>query len=185
MDESEFSDLLKRVERSDDRAWDQLTTLVYQDLKRIAHGQMARIAPGQTLSTTVLVHEAFEKLAAQGGLPVTERSSFYALCAYAMRQIIIDHYRRRSAEKRTALPDELADHEARRVTPDIDNALIALGRALDQLSQRDPRLLEVFEMRYFAGMSDREISQRLDLSIRTVQRLAARARSWIAAGLDD
>ena len=68
--------------------------LVYQDLKRIAHGQMARISPGQTLSTTVLVHEAFEKLAAQGGLPVRERTGFYALCACAMRP---DHRRPLSA----------------------------------------------------------------------------------------
>lgn len=159
--------------------------LVYDDLKRIAHGQMARIAPGQTLGTTVLVHEAFEKLAAQGKLPVSERSGFYALCACAMRQIIIDHYRRRSADKRSVDPARLAEHETRRVNPDMDNALTELGRALDLLARRDPRLLEVFEMRYFAGLSDAEISERMDLSVRSVQRLAARARSWVAAGLDD
>ncbi len=185
MDEAGFKALLDGVDQADPAAWDQLTSMVYTDLKRIAHGQMARITPGQTLSTTVLVHEAFEKLAAQGGLPVTERTGFYALCAYAMRQIIIDHYRRRSADKRTVNPTEFANFETRRSSPDIDNALLALGRALDQLSQRDPRLVEVFEMRYFAGMSDSEISQRLDLSARTVQRLAARARSWIAASLDE
>ncbi|MEN1728577.1 MAG: ECF-type sigma factor [Pseudomonadota bacterium] len=185
MDEARFKALLERVDHADGEAWDQLTALVYQDLKRIAHGQMARIAPGQTLSTTVLVHETFEKLAAQGGLPVTERNGFYALCACAMRQIIIDHYRRRSAEKRQANPAEFTDYETRRVSPDIDNALMALGRALDQLSRRDPRLVEVFEMRYFAGMSDSDISHRLDLSVRTVQRLAARARAWIASGLDE
>jgi len=185
MEPADFGHLLSQIERKDPSAWDRLMALVYQDLKRIAHGQMARISPGQTLSTTVLVHEAFEKLAAQGGLPVRERTGFYALCACAMRQIIVDHYRRRSADKRSPDLVALAEHESRRVSPDIDNALMALGRALDLLASHDERLVEVFEMRYFAGLTDAQIGQRLDLSERTVQRLAARARSWIATGLDD
>lgn len=185
MSETDFSELLKRVEAEDNESWDQLMGLVYSDLKRIAHGQMTRIAPGQTLSTTVLVHETFEKLAAQGGLPVNERSAFYALCACAMRQIIIDHYRKRSASKRSPDLIAAADHETRRVTPDIDNALIDLGRALDLLARRDERLLRAFELRYFGGLSDADISARMDMSIRSVQRLVARARSWVAATLDD
>lgn len=185
MSDTDFSELLKRVEASDDESWDQLMGLVYSDLKRIAHGQMARITPGQTLSTTVLVHETFEKLAAQGGLPVNERSAFYALCACAMRQIIIDHYRKRSADKRSPDLIAAADHETRRVTPDIDNALIDLGRALDLLAHRDERLLRAFEMRYFGGLSDADISARMDMSIRSVQRLVARARSWVATALNN
>lgn len=184
MNDADFSQLLARVEAADDEAWSTLMGLVYGDLKRIAHGQMARIVPGQTLSTTVLVHETFEKLAAQGDLPVQERSAFYALCACAMRQIIIDHYRKRSASKRSPDPETAADHEARRVTPDMDSALIDLGRALDLLARRDERLLRAFEMRYFAGLSDEDIARRLDISVRSVQRLIARARSWISAALD-
>lgn len=184
MNESDFQSLLDRVQASEPGAWDELMRLVYVDLKRIAHGQMARIAPGQTLSTTVLVHEAFEKLASQGGLPVQRRSDFYGLCAYAMRQIIIDHYRKRSAEKRAPDIMALAEHESRRVTPDIDNALIDLGRALDLLSRHDERLLRAFEMRYFGGLSDAEIAGLLALSERSVQRLVARARAWVAAALD-
>jgi len=185
MNDADFSRLLARFEAADDEAWSALMSLVYGDLKRIAHGQMARIVPGQTLSTTVLVHETFEKLAAQGKLPVQERSAFYALCACAMRQIIIDHYRKRSASKRSPDPQTAADHEARRVTPDMDSALIDLGRALDLLARRDERLLKAFEMRYFAGLSDEDIAQRLDSSVRSVQRLIARARSWISAALDN
>lgn len=184
MNESEFQSLLDRIQASEPGAWDELMRLVYVDLKRIAHGQMARIAPGQTLGTTVLVHEAFEKLATQGGLPVQRRSDFYGLCAYAMRQIIIDHYRRRSAEKRMPDMEAFAEHESRRVTPDIDNALIDLGRALDLLSRHDERLMRVFEMRYFGGLSDVEIGALLALSERSVQRLIARARAWVGAALD-
>jgi RNA polymerase sigma factor (TIGR02999 family) len=184
MNEAEFSQMLARAQAADDEAWGALMGMVYGDLKRIAHGQMARIVPGQTLCTTVLVHETFEKLAAQGRLPVQERSAFYALCACAMRQIIIDHYRKRSASKRSPDPVAAADHEARRVTPDMDNALIDLGRSLDLLARRDERLLSAFEMRYFAGLSDEEIAARMGTSVRSVQRLIARARSWVSAALD-
>ncbi len=184
MNDTDFNELLARLGAADGEAWSALVGLVYDDLKRIAHGQMSRIAPGQTLSTTVLVHETFEKLAAQGRLPVKERSSFYALCACAMRQIIIDHYRKRSASKRS--PDLIAatDHEARRVTPDIDNALMDLGRALGLLERHDERLLRAFEMRYFAGLNDTDIAAQMGLSVRTVQRLIGRARSWVSAALD-
>lgn len=184
MSEPEFSDLLRRVEAEEPGAWDQLMRLVYQDLKRVAHNQMTRIAPGQTLSTTVLVHEAFEKMVAQAGLAINDRSHFYALCASAMRQIVIDHYRRRSADKRTLDSGAMADYETRRVNPEMDTALSELGRALNLLDRRDPRLVQAFEMRFFAGLTDIEIASQLGLSERTVQRLVARARAWVAAGLD-
>ncbi|MCB1587622.1 MAG: hypothetical protein KDI56_01845 [Xanthomonadales bacterium] len=185
MNDAEFGQLLRGIERSDPQAWQSLMQLVYSDLKRIAHRQLARVDPGQTLSTTVLVHETFEKLAVQGGLPVQERSDFYALCAHAMRQILVDHYRRRSADKRAAQPAALADHELRRVGGDIDSALLELGRGLDLLARHDQRLLQVFEMRYFGGLSDVEIGRRLDLSERSVQRQVARARAWVMACLDE
>jgi RNA polymerase sigma factor (TIGR02999 family) len=185
VNESEFGQLLERLERSDRDAWESLMQLVYQDLKRIAHGQMARIDPGQTLSTTVLVHEAFEKLAIQGRLPVNDRASFYALCACAMRQILIDHFRRRTADKRVADTTALVRHELSRGQDDLEQALMGLGRALELLERHDRRLLQAFEMRYFAGLGDTDIAARLDLSERSAQRLVARARSWVLASLDD
>lgn len=115
MTDEDFGDLLRQAESSDPKDWNELMLLVYADLKRIAHGQMARVAPGQILSTTVLVHEAFEKLAAQGELPVRQRADFYALCAFAMHQIIIDHYRRRSADKRMPDHGALSHHDLLKV----------------------------------------------------------------------
>lgn len=186
MDTTGVNQLLSAVQENEPAAWDRLMKMVYEDLKRIAHGQMARIAPGQTLTTTVLVHEAFEKLARQEGLPASDRSSFYALCACAMRQIIIDHYRRRSADKRNPVSaDVIEEFEFRRVNPESDHALLMLGKILDDLVVRDERMVQVFEMRYFAGLTDAEIASRLDLSIRTVQRIATRARAWIVASLED
>ncbi|MEL6760759.1 MAG: ECF-type sigma factor [Myxococcota bacterium] len=180
----DFSELLRGIASNDSAAWNALMQLVYQDLKRVAHTQMVRIAPGQTLSTTVLVHEAFERLAAQAGLVVADRPHFYALCASVMRQIVIDHYRRRSARKRTATPTLSTEPGSGFVSPDIDSAINRLGRSLEFLERRDPKLMRAFEMRYFAGLSDSDIASRLDLSERSVQRLVARARAWVAAGLD-
>lgn len=184
MSESDFVNLIRRVEDEQPDAWDELMRLVYTDLKRVAHSQLARIEPGQTLSTTVLVHETFEKLIGQAGLSINDRSHFYALCASAMRQIVVDHYRRRASEKRTPDLVAAADHESRRVTPDMDVALTELGRSLDLLARRDPRLVQVFEMTYFAGLSQDEIADKLQLAERTVQRLIHRARAWVSAGLD-
>lgn len=186
MDEDDVKDLLDAAQRREPAAWDQLMLLVYEDLKRIAHGQMSRIAPGQTLSTTVLVHEAFEKLALSRNLPVSDRSAFYALCAAAMRQIIIDHYRKRSAAKRATggAQGALAEHELQRSNPEAEEVLASLGAVLRDLLQRDERLVRVFEMRYFAGLSDMEIAARLGLSQRSVQRLAMQARAWVVSALE-
>jgi RNA polymerase sigma factor (TIGR02999 family) len=181
----DISELLAAADGNDPEAWDRLMGLVYGDLKRIAHAQMGRIAPNQTLSTTVLVHEAFEKLAASEGLKGADRTGFYAVCACAMRQIIIDHYRKRSARKRNSIAAADYDqHERYRVNPEGDEALERLGQVLEALVRRDERLAKVFEMRYFAGMTDPEIADRLDLSVRTVQRLARRARAWVVAALE-
>lgn len=180
-----IGELLAAVERGDRPAWGSLMALVYEDLKRIAHGQMRRIAPGQTLTTTVLVHEAFEKLAAGQKLPARDRVSFYALCARAMRQIIIDHHRRRDAAKRTPdTPEVLAEHERRRANPEADNALDALGGVLSELVKRDEKMVEVFEMRHFAGLTEAQIAERMSVSTRTVQRIDARAQAWIIAALE-
>ncbi|MEO1171866.1 MAG: ECF-type sigma factor [Myxococcota bacterium] len=184
MSDDEFSALLRRVERDDASAWRELMELVYQDLKRVAHAQMNRIAPGQTLSTTVLVHEAFEKLALQAGLEIADRTHFYALCASAMRQIVIDHYRRRTADKRSGSPEWLDELKTKGLSSELDSAIGQLGKALELLERRDRNLLAAFEMRYFAGLSDAEISTRLDVSERSVQRLVARGRAWVAASLD-
>ncbi len=185
MTDTGIGKLLAAVEHGEPGAWDSLMALVYEDLKRVAHVQMRRIAPGQTLTTTVLVHEAFEKLVAGQRLAARDETAFYALCARAMRQIVIDHYRRREARKRVPdAPETLADHEFRRANPDADNALDALGDVLSKLVERDEQLVEVFEMRHFAGLAEAEIARRLGISTRTVQRIDARAQAWIIAALE-
>ena len=156
---------------------------VYEDLKRIAHRQIARLRPGDTLSTTVLVHETYERLAPHAAAGIQSREHLMALCARAMRHILIDHVRERSAAKRGGGTRLLAleDHDM----PDGSDPqkLLALDQALCQLESNDTRLVRLVELRVFAGLEPPEIAELLGVTIRTVQRDWLRAKAWIGAAL--
>jgi RNA polymerase sigma factor (TIGR02999 family) len=162
---------------------DGLLPAVYDELKRIAHRQLARARPGATLSTTVLVHEVYERLSGAQALPTGDRAHFFSLCARAMRQVIIDHARERGALKRGEgqLVYELADHDA----PDLDqpDAIVALEQALCALESLDPRLVRLIELRLFAGLEPAAIAELGGTTVRTVQRDWQRARAWLARAL--
>lgn len=166
-----------------ERDLDQLLPAVYEELKRIAHRQLARARPGATLSTTVLVHEVYERLCGSPALPTGDRAHFYALCARAMRQVIIDHARERQALKRGAgqVVYALAGHDA----PDIDqpDAIVALDQALSALDALDPRLVRMIELRLFAGLEPAAIAELSGVTVRTVQRDWQRARAWLGRAL--
>lgn len=139
--------LLKAVGRGDRPAFDQLLPLVYEELKRVAHGQMRREREGHTLDTTGLVHEAYLKLVDQSQAEWQDRAHFYGVAARAMRQILIDYARRRAAQKRgggweptTADDDVLVAHVPY-------EELIALDDVLERLDQLDARLRQVVESR--------------------------------------
>jgi RNA polymerase sigma factor (TIGR02999 family) len=160
-------------------ALDRLLPLVYADLKRLARSQRRRMAPGNTLDTTGLVHEAYLKLVDQSKAGWKDRGHFLAVSAIAMRQILVDHARARGRQKRggevhhTSLDD-------RATAVDQDAALtIDLDRALQKLASLDPRLVRVVECRYFAGLSEQETAEALGVSLRTAQREWLRARAWL------
>ena len=165
-------------------ALDELVPLVYGDLRRIARAQMRRRTPGVTLDTGALVHEAYVRLVDERRADWQDRRHFYAVAAMAMRQIVIDHARRRSRTKRgggeaaTGL-DDVADPVAR----DAEE-LLDLDRALHALEVEHPRAVRVVECRYFGGLSEQETADALGMSVRTVQRewLKARARLRSALG---
>ncbi len=153
---------------------------VYEELRRLARRERRRLAAGQTLDTTALVHEAYVKLAGAGSV-WEGRSHLMAVAARAMRQILVDYIRRRVSQKRgggqggstavdlTACP--AADDQAHRV--------MALDLALKDLAGVDERLVQVVECRVFGGLSEEETAQALAMSLRTVQRDWARARAWL------
>ncbi len=180
-----FSSAREAVVASKDDV-DDLLPKVYQDLKRMAHRQLARLRPGDTLSTTALVHETYERLAPGAGknLGIASREHLMALCARAMRQILIDHARERAAAKRGggAGAITLSDHDL--VDSDSPQALIALDQALQQLEAQDPGLVRLIELRVFAGLDSEQLADLLGVTVRTVQRDWLRARAWVGAALE-
>jgi RNA polymerase sigma factor (TIGR02999 family) len=153
----------------------------YDELRRLAHRQLANgVADGdRTLNTTALVHEAFLKLGQRDGLAVENRRHFFALVAQAMRQIIVDDARRHMTGKRGGGAVRLAFDENIVAVDGEAERLVALDRALARLDAIDPRLARVVECRFFAGLSESETAEALDMSLRSVQRHWLRARGWL------
>lgn len=154
----------------------EMLPAVYDELRRLAHLQRKRLAPGQTLETTALVHEAYLKLSARPGW--NDENHFYSSAARAMRQILVDYARQRTSLKRggggavSALEEgKAADHQAVQ--------MLALDLALRDLAAVDERLVRVVECRVFAGYSEEETARALSTSLRTVQRDWGRARAWL------
>lgn len=153
---------------------------VYADLKRIAHRQLFRRVPGASLSTTVLVHEAYARLAERGADRQLTREHFLALCARVMRQVVVDHARMRGADKRGGdrVQVDLVESDGH-VEPQ-DQALMVLADALDTLERVDARLVRLIEQHWFIGLEADELAALHEVSLRTVQRELKRARAWLA-----
>ena len=160
-------------------AFGQLVGLVYADLQRIARGQRRRAGGGDTLNTTALVHEAYAKIVDQAGARFADRGHFLAVAAVAMRQILVDHARHRARDKRGGgAPHAPFDEMDERVGRDARH-LLDLDLALGRLADHDARLARVVECRYFAGLTEEETAEALDISVRTVQREWLKARAWL------
>ena len=168
----------------DPQPLDTLMPLVHQDLRRLARAQRARMQPGETLSTTALVNEAYLKLRRGGGRGLQNREHFFSLVARAMRQILIDHARSRLAEQRR-LDLVAIDVEDK---PDLDarelQRLLDIDSALTELEKHDPRLAKVVLFRYFAGYSAEETAALVGVTERTVNRDWHKARAWLTMALD-
>lgn len=161
------------------QALDQLMTLVYDELHHMAHRQLIRARPGQTLNTTGLVHEAYLKLADHEGISFNDRSHFYAVCARAMRQIIVDYARRRLTGKHGGGCQLLPLHEVQAGIASEAELILAVNEALSGLARLGERLTRIVELRFFAGLTEQETAQALAISERTVQRDWKRARAWL------
>jgi RNA polymerase sigma factor (TIGR02999 family) len=182
----DVTQLLAAARVGDAAAAERLFAAVYADLKRIARRQRAGQPPGATLSTTALVHEAYLRLARPGNLDLNDRTHFFAVAARAMRQIVVDNARRRSADKRGGgeLAVELdegriAAEEGFAAVPGREAELLALDGALDKLEQVDDRLARVVELRFFAGLTFEEIASGMGLSDRTLKRDWRRAKAFL------
>jgi RNA polymerase sigma factor (TIGR02999 family) len=178
--------LLQAWGRGDQTALDKLLPLVYGELRRQAGRYMRRQSPGQTLQTTELVHEAFLRLVGQPAVEWQSRGQFYGVAAKAMRSILIDHARARSALKRGRGSHQLtlgAAGEAAGAGPAID--VLGLDEALSRLAELDPEQSRLVELRYFAGLSIEETAEALGTSPATVKRQWRVARAWLKRELTE
>jgi RNA polymerase sigma factor (TIGR02999 family) len=176
-----ITDLLAAHRDGDAEALSRLVPIVYEDLRKIARRQLRGARPGQTLDTTALVHEAYLRLVDQTRTPWNDRAHFFAVAARAMRHILVDYARNRSAAKRGGgIPPLPLDEGREGAASAVDaETLLAIDRALETLSKLDPRLPQVVECRFFAGLTEDETAEALGVSLRTVQRDWMRARAWL------
>ena len=160
-------------------AYDELFPLVYAELRRIAAREMRHEKPGRTLQTTALVHEAYLRLLKDASLSFENRSHFLGIAARAMREILIERARARSARKRGGEAVRLTLDDALVLTPAPSIDVLALDEALQRLARLDERHARVVELRYFGGLSVEETAAALNLSPATVKRAWTLARAWL------
>src|SRR5499433_480583 len=171
--------LLTRWSDGDDGALAELTPLVYDELRRLAHRQMGAERPDHTLQTSALVNEAYLRLADQTNPRWQNRAHFFAICAQLMRQILVDHARKRRSRKRgggvlpVTLDDGLIVSESRAAD------VVALDEALARLSEFDSRQSRIVELRFFGGLSIDETAEVLGVSPGTVMRDWTLAKAWL------
>lgn len=161
----------------------RLTELLYPELKRIARSLMRRERAGHTLQPTAVLHEAFVRLVGQTGNAWEDRSHFLGVATRLMRQVLVDHARKRQAAKRGAdgVRVTLDEHLAGGGEPSLD--ILALDQALDRYERLDPRGARVAELRIFAGLTVPEAAAHLGVSARTIDGDWAVARMWLAREL--
>jgi RNA polymerase sigma factor (TIGR02999 family) len=176
---SEVTQLLGQWGGGDGVALDELMPLVYEELRRLAHGHMARERGDHTLQTTALVNEAYLKLKDQRGARWQNRAQFFAVAAQMMRRILVDYARRHVAAKRGEGAVQVTLDDAMLVSRDKTDEMLALDEALQKLEQIDKRRSQVAVMRFFAGLSAEETAEALSISTETVTRDWRLARAWL------
>lgn len=179
MSSEKVTELLRDVAGGNQHAAAELLPLVYQELKRIAGGQMRNERPNHTLQPTALVHEAYLKLVDQRMTDWQSRSHFLGVAAQVMRRILLDYAKTRRREKRGGGARQVELDENLVVSEDRASDLIVIDEALTRLEQLDPRQAKVVELRFFGGLSVEETAQAMNISEPTVKREWSMARAWL------
>ena len=181
----EATDLLLDSTGGDPQALDRLFPLVYDQLRRIAHRELRRVQPNNTLTTTEIVHEAYLRLVDQNRVAQGERAVFFAVAAVAMRRLVIEYARRASAQKRGGGTRPLSLDESVMAADERNDMLLALDDALTRLAELNERITRVVECRYFGGLTEQETADALGVTARTVRRDWVKAKAWLYSELTD
>jgi RNA polymerase sigma factor (TIGR02999 family) len=180
---SDVTALLVRLSDGEEAALDELLPVVYEELRAIAHNQLRGERSDHTLRTTELVHEAYMKLVNQSDVDWQDRQHFFAVAARAMRQVLVDHARRRTADKRGGNEPDVPLERVTLPRETKVEELVALDDALERLAERDERAAKVVECRFFGGYTIAETADVLDVSRSTVKRDWRAARAWLNRAL--
>lgn len=180
MEKKEVTQLLSRLKAGEKGAYDELYPLIYEELRQLAYGHMLHQSPDHTLSKTELVHEAYLKMIDQSKINFSDKSHFLAIASKCMRQILIDHARKNTAEKRGGNKNDLTyidgifgKHKQKA------QELIDIDAALSELEKLNERLSKVVEMRFFGEMTIEDTAEALGISKSTVKRDWMKARGWL------
>ncbi len=173
------TELLQRWSNGDGAALAELTPLVYDELRRVAHHHLGGQRPDHTLQTTALVNEAYLRLADQTNPQWQDRAHFFAVAARAMRQILVSYARSQQSQKRGGGALKVELDEAALVSPEQSKEIVELHEALEQLSTLDSRKAQIVELKYFGGLNYDEIAEVLKISRITARRDWEFAKVWL------
>ena len=176
---SDVTRILESIQQGDPKAADELLPLVYAELRKLAAYKMARLAAGQTLQPTALVHEVWLRLVGSENPTFENRAHFFAAAAEAMRHLLIDNARRKLARRHGGGLQRVDFENAAIALPADEDHLLAVNDALDQLAVRSPVQAQVVKLRFFVGMTAAESAEVLGLSERTVKQYWAHAKTWL------
>jgi RNA polymerase sigma factor (TIGR02999 family) len=177
---SQVTRILDAIQHGDPTAADQLLPLVYEELRKLAAARMANESPTHTLQPTALVHEAWLRLVGKdANAQFANRAHFFAAAAEAMRRILIERARRKSAQKR-GQDLERIDLDKLDVATEADtDTLLLVNESLEKLAQEDAKAAEIVKLRFFGGLTLEEAGQLLGFTERTAKRYWAFARAWL------
>lgn len=176
--------LLAAWSDGDEAAFSALVTLVYDDLRAIAHRRLMASRGQETLDTTALVNEVYLRLVGHAGGRWEGRAQFFAFASRAMRHLLVDHARRARAEKRGGTAVAVALDEAGVAAGDPVGDVLGVDEAVERLARHNPRMARVVELRFFGGLNVNETAEVLGTSVRTVEREWTRAKAYLLEMLD-
>lgn len=165
---------------SDARSANELLSLVYEELRRLAAAKMASETPSQTLQATALVHEVWLRLTSDDKRKWNDRTHFFAAAAEAMRRILVDNARRKHAQRRGGDPQRTDLPDIACAVAQNEDQILAVNEALEKLAAQDKQKAELVKLRYFVGMTIDEAAEVLGISTGTAKRHWSYARAWLA-----
>ena len=183
-DMSDATVMLAAVKAGDSKAAEELLTLVYDELRRLAASKLVYEAPGQTLQPTALVHEAWLRLVGGRTPSFKDREHFFRACAEAMRHILIDRARRKHTRRHGGGYQRMDYEGFDLAAPAADDQLLAVNGALDKLALEHPVQAELVKLRYFAGLTNEEVSEVMGISVSTAKNYWTFSRAWLLNEID-